>query len=81
MLTPLAGLIQWLAMVTVAIVGVVAFARLLARAVRALERRSSASDDVLLLAARVAEQEREIAELRRAVERSHTLPGSANRDT
>ncbi len=66
---PLAGLVIWLALVVTALAGAAWLVRLMVRAVRALEKRSTVAEEVLLLSARVAQQDREIADLRTAVQR------------
>jgi hypothetical protein len=68
-LDPTAGFIVWLVAVFVLMAAAAAVVRLIVRAVRALEKRSTVAEEVLLLSARLAQQERDLAELRSQVQR------------
>jgi hypothetical protein len=80
-LDPVGALVIWLVLVIGALAGAVWLVRLIVRAVRALEKRSTVAEEVLLLNARLAQQERELAELRAAMQRlqaprRETTPGA-----
>ena len=80
-LDPVGALVIWLVLVFGGLAGAVWLVRLIVRAVRALEKRSTVAEEVLLLNARVMQQEREIAELRASMQRlqaprRETTPGA-----
>lgn len=66
-LDPAMGWALWLVGVLLLCSAGAVIVRLIVRAVRALEKRSTVAEEVLLLSARVAQQERELAELRSQV--------------
>ncbi len=66
---PLGPVILWWVLFLGTILGAVWLVRIIVRAVRALEKRSTVAEEILLLSARVAQQERELAELRGQVQR------------
>lgn len=80
-LDPVGPLVIWLVFVIAALAGAAWLVRLIVRAVRALEKRSTVAEEVLLLNARILQQERELADLRASMQRlqasqRETSPGA-----
>ena len=72
--SPWGAFVLWWVLFIGTIAGAVWLVRTMVRAVRALEKRSTVAEEVLLLSARLAQQDREIAELRTMVQRIAASP-------